>query len=333
MKLLGSLVIAVLVVLAAAAALKLGGRYVEERHGKRLWDPEILALVNGRPVKASSLDRLLKLGFYPPISLPEDPAGGVDPRRLLDALIEEELVLQAAEREGIEPGEKEIEEYLADLLPGRRCAGREGDCPAPQGEDLEYFRRAARTRLILNETARRTALRLGRRAGSEWTAFQREWTRRHAGPRVYEARALLAEKSPRVKDILEKNLSSKGGLAHLEAKLRENGVPFVVSDAVFLDPSQPSAAKLFPGINLAEALREAASAPGGLSRVLPLEESWGVLEVARPVPKPAPEEMIRAARRGYESMVSDRAFREYMDELKREAAIEINPSFPYPPGG
>ena len=97
----------------ALVILQYGVGRLNERYKKQLWDPDTAALVNGRPVRRQAVDELLALGFYPPLSFQEGAgSGAVELNQLLGLLIEEELVLQAAEKEGLAATEAQAAEYL-----------------------------------------------------------------------------------------------------------------------------------------------------------------------------------------------------------------------------
>jgi hypothetical protein len=119
-----------------------------------------------------------------------------------------------------------------------------------------------------------------------------------------------------------------GGLAD---RLGKAGRPYVLSDPLYLDPGRGGAAGLFPGVDLATELARAWRSKDRLSQVLPMSESWGVVEVMGSIPGPGAEGLVRAARHRYEGMVADKAFRSYVGALRQSAEIEVNPNFTWGP--
>ncbi|MDR3153814.1 MAG: SurA N-terminal domain-containing protein [Deltaproteobacteria bacterium] len=317
-------------VLFAAALPVLGVYLFQEHYKKQLWDPGHAALVNGRPILSEQVETVLKVGLYPPLSSEGGKPGTVSMRQILDKLIEEELVLQAAERSGLTVSDSEVENFLEAHLKAWGCGegARAGYmCRLPKGEELESLTAALRQRLLLEKAAAFAAGSRGRRAAREWEGFLEEWVRAHAVPRAYEVRALLAEKTPAALKALRKARGRAGGLDAIEAALKSAGAGCVLSRPLALDPVK--AAGVFSGTpDLAAALTGAAADPARLTQVLELQESYAVLEVLTELAQPSPEEIVRAARAGYEGRVAEAAFRVFLDDLYAEADIEINPNFP-----
>ncbi|MDR2339349.1 MAG: SurA N-terminal domain-containing protein, partial [Deltaproteobacteria bacterium] len=333
-RILPKALIALLAALAVWAGVRYGPSLVEGRYRKQLWDPGVVATVNGRPITRAKVDDLLRLGFYPPLALGGGtPQGAIGLSQVLDILIEEELVLQAAEKQGIVVPEEEVARLLALLEPSWQCEDDSGrECWRPKGEELMALERAIRTQLMLASLTKGVSANEGRRVASEWEAFLAGWSRRHSMAQAYRTRVLLAERSPKARRLLASRPASGTSLDRLAAILDKGGVGHVLSDPLYMDPSGNGAAGLFPGVNLASELAKAAAAPDRLTGVLPLSESWGVVEVLETIQRPSPEEMTRAARERYESQVSARAFRAFVARQRAEAKIELNPNFPWDVG-
>jgi hypothetical protein len=322
-------VLAALAVVCAASLPVMGVWVFQELYKKQLWDPRHAALVNGRPVLREQVEEVLKIGLYPPVAAESGEPGTITMRQILDKLIEEELVMQAAEREGLAVTDEEVEAFLDAHLGVWGCGGegRRGYmCRVPRGEELESLKSALRRRILLEKAAYFAVGRRARREARDWERYLAEWSRAHTVPRVYEARALLAEKVPAALRVLRAQRSRSGGLARLEADLKAAGAGCIVSDPIMIDPSKASAG--FPAVDLEQDLASASTDPGHLTGVLELEESYAVLEVLSEVDPPTAEEMVRAARTGYEGRVAEDAFRAFVGDLWAEADIEINPNFP-----
>lgn len=110
----------------------------------------LAARVNGEPVFLSTYEKELARYEQAQSELGLNPAG--DYRQVvLDALIEQELITQAAEAEGIEVTDEMVEENLAELI--EAAGGAENFrawLAANQWEEAE-FRRALRTEMLTAE--------------------------------------------------------------------------------------------------------------------------------------------------------------------------------------
>ncbi|MDR1040774.1 MAG: SurA N-terminal domain-containing protein [Deltaproteobacteria bacterium] len=325
--------LAVLIALCAAS-LPVAGMWVfQELYKKQLWDPRHAALVNGRPVLREKVEGMVKVGLYPPLAAESGEPGTITMRQILDKLVEEELVLQAAERAGLSVTEEEVEGYLEAQLEAWGCGGpRKGyPCRRPRGEELESLKAAFRERMLLEKVAAHATGRLGRRSATDWERYLADWSRAHSAAPVYEVRALLAEKTPEALKALGSATARAEGLAGLEAELKAAGVGAVLSEPIFLDPAKSP----FAAAGLKEELAGASGDPLLLTGVMELEESYAVLEILSEVAAPTPEEVVRSARAGYEAKVAEEAFRAFVRDLQASAVIEINPNFPgaAPAGG
>jgi hypothetical protein len=308
----------------------MGVSLFQELYSKQLWDPRHAALVNGRPVLREEVEEVLKAGLYPPLTAEGGEPGTITMRQILDKLIEEELVLQAAERAGLTVTDEEVGRFLEGHMLAWGCGedARQGYlCRLPRGEELESLAASLRERLLLQKAVAYAAGRLGRRAARDWERFLAEWVQAHTVPRVYEVRALLSEKSPAALGILRSAKARAGGLGGLVDNLKAAGAGCIVSDPIYLDPGKAAVALAGAG-DLGKALAAAAGDSQKLTAPFELAESYAVLEILKEVPPPTPEQIIQAARAGYEGRVADEAFRAFVRDLYKEAEIVINPNFP-----
>ncbi|MDR2350600.1 MAG: SurA N-terminal domain-containing protein [Deltaproteobacteria bacterium] len=323
--------LAILATLAVTLGLlALGVSLFRDYYKKQLWDPRTAATVNGVPILRDAVDEVLRVGSNPPLTAETDAEGSISIRQILDKLIEEELVRQAAEREGIVVADSEVAGYLDEIRLSWGCREPDGEnfrCQLPKGKELDSLVRAIRQRLLLEKTAALVSGRKGRRSKIEWEKYLEEWTVRHSLPGVFKARAILADKSEEVLKLLTPKSETPPDLKTLEAKLKEAGAPYVVSETLYLNPRKP-AAGLASVENLREILLEALDTPGRLTPVIGLNESYAVLEVTDLLPAASAGEMALAARRSYEDHVREKAFREFLEEIRAAGTIEINPNFP-----
>jgi hypothetical protein len=322
--------VAALLVLAVGALALGGTRFFRERYQKQLWDSNAAALVNGVPISRESVEAVLRSGFYPPLTAEEAP-GALSVETILERLIEEELVRQAALERGISVSEEETRGFLEEARLSWGCQGPEDasfGCRLPKGEALDSLIDATQRRLLLRKLFQSVFLREGRRASRDWEKYLLNWSETHSLPTLFAGRALLTEKTPRALRILDSPRYRRGGLDALTQKLEEEGLAFLLSETMRLDARPGKAAALFPTENLGAELTMALEDPQKLTRALPLAESYWVFAVSAVVPRPSPEKLARAALRDYESAVADAAFKAFLHEQRGRAAITVNPNFP-----
>ncbi|MDR2460343.1 MAG: SurA N-terminal domain-containing protein [Deltaproteobacteria bacterium] len=324
----------VLVIIGTAILLVLGLFLVEEHYKKQLWDPELAALVNGRPITRDEVEQVLKIGSHPPLAAELEAPGSLSIAFILEKLIDEELLRQAAEREGLAVSEEEVNEFLRDIRRSWGCSEDDADsfrCQLPKGEDLASLKEAIEEQLLLNRMASLVSSTHGRRTKKEWDDYLEKWTIAHALPTIFRARAILVDKTSEAKELVLEILNAEGNayvenLEDLEDRLNEAGYSFVLSSILYLDPRGPVVGIIDPE-ELARELNNAANGPRPLTSVLELKESYAVIEILEVIEPLSPEELAHAARGSYESQVRDQAFRDFIDKLRAEAVIEINPNF------
>ncbi|MDR1545629.1 MAG: SurA N-terminal domain-containing protein [Deltaproteobacteria bacterium] len=335
MKLKRRIAVYLLLAAALAGALVAGAAAYRRHYLRHLWDPEVAALVNGRPVPRSALEAVLEMGDYPSLALGGPRAGAVTVSQILDRLVDEELVLQAAEANLVRPSEGQVEESLAAFMVswGCRADGSGSACRAPGGQAKESFVEAVRKRLLLNEMVRRAAAWRSRPNSREWRRFWREFLiRRLPGALFLRTRALLTQDEPQVEAILSR--PGRRSLDELAEQIRQAGFQAVVSRPLALQPlalrlsAAPAAddatGRLRPELlaELAEALRR----PGRLTAPVNFGDSLAVFEVLEVARTTEPEELAEAARAAYEREIGERAFEQWLAELRASAEITVNPN-------
>ncbi|MDR2353184.1 MAG: SurA N-terminal domain-containing protein [Deltaproteobacteria bacterium] len=312
-----------------SAILGVGLWFFQERYKKQLWDPGTAAIVNGVPISRKAVEDVFRVGFYPTVTTERSSTGAISMEQILERLIEEELVRQAAHAAGLMVTEEEALAYLEDIKKSWGCVNNPSfRCQLPKGQELDSLMAAIRDRILLNKVIAMVSRTRAKRSQKDFELFLQQWARQNKLPIIYQTRALLAEKKPEVLTILEDPKNRQGGFDTLVAKLKEKALAFVISDNLYLDPRKEAGASLFPEVDLFVTLLDASNDPQKLSTVLSLSESYVVLEVLSVTDNISPEELVRGARLNYESQVSDTAFREYVIELKSRATITVNPNFP-----
>jgi hypothetical protein len=307
--------------------------YLEGYYRSQLWDPDTAALVNGAPILRKDVEEALREGFNPSLSMEEKAKGAVTIGQILDRLIEAELVRQAAQASGLSVSQEELQAALRDIWGSWGCQAEDPQgrpCQVPKGQELMSFLAALKDQLLLKAVAREVASKRSQRSRDDWQAFWNRWSAKHSRSSLYQVRSLLAEPNP----AAEKILSSRRGLTleedfltEMAIKVREAGYSVIISQPMSLYPLDPEVERLFPGLNLASELSEASLSPQKLTKVLRLPESYAVFEVISVSPPVSSEELAKAGRNAYEDLVSDRAFRLWLEEEKAKADIVVNPNF------
>ncbi|MDR2366891.1 MAG: SurA N-terminal domain-containing protein [Deltaproteobacteria bacterium] len=297
---------------------------------RQLWDPSTIALVNGRPVPTSALEEIVSLGYLQPLS--DKEGGGQVIDGILDRLIDEELIRQAAEREGLVIDPAEVEANLAGYRDSFGC----GQDPAPAvcqaafGTSGESLAKAVEKQLLLRRMSDLVSRREWRLSGTEWRAFFRDWLAKYSFSSVFRVRVLLAQDSAESQRLLAAGLSrSRPGLEAMAERIREAGLEARVAGPLSLNLMAPETLRRFREANLGHELTQAMARPGKTTGPIKLDGSlaaFEVLEISKPVD---PEELALAARREYERMAGERAFTLWLAKLREEATVKINPNLPH----
>jgi hypothetical protein len=317
---LAPLLLAVLLVLAAGA--------FQHFYRRQLWDPQTIALVNGRPLHISALEEVINMGYHQPFDL-EDSEGQEALARLLDRLIDEELIERAAENEGLIVDDSEIEAYLAGY--GSSFGGNvENDRPLVGSQ--EALAKTVRKRLLLERLSELVAKREGRYDSLEWRIFFRNFLAKYSFRAVYRVRVLLVQDSGDSERLLASLLTSVASrrspdtLDYLAEKLREGGLEAKVAGPMSLNLMSPETFRTFKLASVGPEFTKARERPNKLTAPIKLTGSLAVFEVLEVVKAVNPEELARAAQNEYERQVGERAFALWRARLRENAKIEINPN-------
>ena len=270
------------------------------------WDPEVVALVDDRPIAKAAVDRVLEWGFYTRLGGDESENAAAI-RRVIEALIDEELIAGEARKVGLMAGEAEVTAAFSAFEAswfGRR----------PLAAEAAELRQALRRQIVSRKMTERVMA--GRRvlAPDEWRDFWDRWpkTRRP----VYQARVLLL---PPAEEAPERPKLEEGGLDKLAEHFEKEGLAVLVSEPLRLpgDRLEPdlaeALARAWAGEKLTEPYRQA--------------ESWAIYEVTTAEPGPTPDEQFKAAQRAFEAQAGEEAFLKWLEELRAQATIRINPAY------
>ncbi|MDR1677721.1 MAG: SurA N-terminal domain-containing protein [Deltaproteobacteria bacterium] len=314
---IASLILAVLLGLAAVG--------FQHFYRRQLWDPLTMATVNGRALPISSLEEALNLSQIG-LTMTEEGDGRQIMIRLLDRLIDEELIRQAAEKEGLKVDPAEVQANLALF---RKPFGCDSDpdkfgCQAYSGSSGESLVKAVEKQLLLKAMNSLVSQREGHLSSTEWRIFFRNWLAKYSFSAVYRVRVLLAQEGEESEKIL--GAGKRGTLDELAEKIKATGLEVRVAGPMSLNLIAPETYKQFMANNLGPEMAKAAEQPDRLTGLLRFSASLAVFEVLEVVKTFEPEELVLAAKNEFERQVGERAFNDWLASLRREAVIELNPN-------
>ncbi len=270
------------------------------------------AVVNGRIISMASLEAAIRAGSgdLEKISEPTPLK-----RHILEQLIEEELVVQEAEKRGLKVSSAELEDRVAEV---------KADYPPGAFEemllrdyiDFESWREQQKRNILVGKTIEaETASRL-REDARGWTDFFEANRWRADEPSRYEIRHVTT--TSREDAEMARKAALKGG--SLEAGLKVLGQTVEKNDGesrwVYLEKLPDPMRRAIAGTKA-----------GAFSDIVETEFGFTffqVVAVDRPGP-PDPAEELQRIRRLYVEHLKNMAYDEWMSELKNAAKIVINP--------
>ncbi len=271
------------------------------------WDPEVAATVDGRPIPKSAVDQVLEWGFYPRLGQGGEVEGAVTLPQILDKLIDERLIVAAAEKAGLTVSEAEVDQAANGLV-----SAWFGAVPPPA--ELGELRQALRNQILLRTMTEKVMAERRNLSAGEWQKFWDAWPK--DPPPRYLVRALLIPPVPEAADL---PLSRWGSLEEQAHYLKKAGLTTIISDPMWLVGARQDP-------EVVKALEKALSL-GRLTEPLRLPESWVVYDVLDVDRGQAPVEDFQAARVAFEALASEKAFLDWLKERRAKADIRINPIF------
>ena len=268
-----------------------------------------VARVNGRPITSGELAARQRVWAVTPMSKADTP--GLR-RTALNQLIEEELILQAAEKAGIKVSDKELDSRIDQI---------KKDFPRDSFEemlireyiDYEAWRENFRRRMIIEKATRVEATKRIKPDPEKWRAF-------------FEANRVVSEPSRRIK-VIHLTLADrdravaalkkiKSGKDFEKTARKETGGP--VGEPIWVYPSMLPA-------DMADVLKFVE--PGQVTEVVKSEFGYSIFKIldAEKPERPDPVLVMARIRRQFRHIQEDEAFREWVAELKQNAKIIINP--------
>jgi hypothetical protein len=282
------------------------------------------------------------MGYHQPLTL-TDEGGREVIKVILDRLIDEELIQQAAETEGLTVDPAELEANLATY---RNSFGCQTDpsrsvCQATLGSAGESLVKAVSNRLILNDMMDLVARKDARYNSADWRHFFRNWLAKYSFSSVYRVRVLLTQDTSEARRILSGpgalpasalssgSLSASVNLETLAERLRKVGLETKVAGPLSLNLMAPETLKRFREVDLGRKLTLAAGRSRKLTEPLSLTGSLAVFEVLEIIQAVDPEKLAQAAINEYERSVREKAFSIWLAKIRSEAVIELNPNIQY----
>lgn len=304
--------------------------YLEEHQAK--WDPQVLAVVNGQPITREAVNQVLKWGTYSGLGLEgmelegaeleKMDIGGVDLEgiefegveleadtvaRILQKIIDQQLVFDAAVLSGFQvwPGElEEVEKRISSAWPDSQLSD----------QDWQEIRLVLARQLLQRRMTEQIKDEGQEISAEGWKIFWKEWPR--SLPPRYQVRVLLLPPLPKVEDF---SLSRWVDLEQMVDHFAGSGLEIVVSETMWI-----SGPKQKPEI--VQALEEAWNL-GRLTDPIRMAESWAVYELLNVDRGSSPVNEYRAARAAYEEGAREYAFELWLNDVRRQADISINPQY------
>lgn len=269
------------------------------------WDPEVIALVNGRPIGKVAIDRVLEWGFYADLGQPGEREVTIP--LVLDKLIDEQLILAEAERIGLIIEEQQLDRAQSDL--GTAWFGT-----SPPPAELGELRDALRKQLLLRKMTEKIMVERRVLSAPDWRSFWEGWPKNK--PPRYLVRVLLL---PPVDQTPVFPTRGRQDLEKLAERFGREGMAAIISGPLWLNGG------LFD--SKARGALEEGLAKKRLAGPIRLTESWAIYEVLEMETGPSPADEFRAAQTAFENLAGEKAFRDWLDELRTEADIKVNPVF------
>ncbi|MDR1295954.1 MAG: SurA N-terminal domain-containing protein [Deltaproteobacteria bacterium] len=305
------------------------GVYGFQRHySRQLWDPQTAALVNGEPLPRSAIEEVIVSGYHLRQDSREGGSAGQESiRQILDRLIDEELVGQAARKAGVRIAEAEVEEQLEAYRKSFGCRGddRRAVCQPAKSPSGVSLARAVEKQLLYRAMGRLVFQKEARPSGGRWRTFWRAYLAGHYLAAAYKARVLLVEDLDDPAKYLTVNRKVRD-LETMAEAARAAGLTVRVTEPMSIDLKAPATLEMFRSAGLREQFVKAMSGDIKLTDPVRLSDSWAVFEVLGPVNPPTPEQLAAAGRAAYEREVGEEAFRTWLAGLRAEAVIVVNPN-------
>lgn len=268
------------------------------------WDQDIAVKVNGRPITRAALERVLEWGFQP--DLDQGGEREVNIPLILDKIINEELILDEAQKAGLVLSAAEVDDELGQF----DSAWFGNDSPRPERAE---FRQALARHLLLRKMTEKVINEKKVLSADKWHEFWEKWPRNKS--LAFRVKALLLPPQ----DDEPKWPAEVETLDQLADHFRNEGQAVLVSRPLWLSSNNLDQAMIE---ELNRAYRERR-----LSLPARLEESWAVYELMSIYSGPEAADEFDLARKAFEARAGEEAFQKWLAEIRSSAKIEYSPSF------
>jgi hypothetical protein len=311
-----------------AVLLGLGVLAFQNHYRRQLWNPETLAMVNGQMIPRSAVEKVMDLANHPYLALSSQEPGQVTVHQILDRLIDEELVRQAAQEEGVTVSAEQIEAHLDLYYKSWGCdsSGTSSLCRAPKGQSLASLKQAIEKQILLNVMIHKVAVLYSHPTKEGWRVFWANWLRKFPLAKVFRVRILLVQEDEAVESLLKPTKKTRS-LSDIAQSITEKGFAALVTPPMYLNPFDPETFYLFRKSNLGPELLKAAKQPSRQTGPIKLRENLAIFEVIEYFEPLDPESYAISARKAYERQESEKAFRIWLSDLRQKAEIVLNPTF------
>jgi parvulin-like peptidyl-prolyl isomerase len=270
---------------------------------------DVVALVNGQSITNSELAARQRVWAVTPMSKSDTP--GLR-RMALNQLIEEELILQAADEAGIEVSDKDLEARIDEI---------KKDFPKDSFKemlireyiDYETWREDLHRRMIIEKATRIEAAKRVKPDPEKWQAF-------------FNANRGIADPLRRVK-VIHLTLADQDRVAAALKKIRA-GKDFEATAKKEIGKPVGDPIWVYPNMLPPEMAQVLVSAePGQVTEVVRNEFGYTIFKILDVEKKERQDPVLIMARlrREFRRIQEDEAFREWVTELKQRAKIIINP--------
>ncbi|MDR1486807.1 MAG: SurA N-terminal domain-containing protein, partial [Deltaproteobacteria bacterium] len=267
-----------------AVFLAVGVLAFQNHYKRQLWDPETAATVNGRPILRSAVEQVMELANQPNLTLTSEDPGHVNVRQILSRLIDEELVRQAAQKEGVTVSPEQIEARLSLYSKSWGCDGSKARtlCHAPKGQSLEDLKQAIEKQILFDAMYRKVAMLHARPNREDWIPFWKAWLRKFPLTNVYRAQVLLVQNEKAAEALLKPSKKSRT-LYDMAQAAKEAGYAVIVTEPMYLNPLDRTTFSLFKDTNLSQELLKASQRESRQTPPIRLKDSIAVFQVIESV--------------------------------------------------
>jgi|GEM_PF-2250701 len=274
---------------------------------------ETAALVNGRPITMETLVSASKSAA--------DRLSASEEKNLLSELltqlIEEELMVQEAERRGIKISERELAEKVQEIMtdyPGQSF----NEMLIREYIDFNAWKERLRRNMLIQAVTKAELNSRVTLTAEKWSAFIKEQGPVQPEPAKVKVEHLTFPERRQAEQALEK-IRAGQSFDQAARELTDSVSVAQVGRAVWIYPRRLPEP-------LAETLIQ--SKEGEVTPVMETGSGYSIFRVleVRREELPKPEEVLAGLHRRFEERQKAQAFAQWMAELKQQAEIIVNPS-------